>query len=1007
MSSQAKCTVALFSGILCLLLLCCQAEDSISPTGPPSFNSNLHVGDLHASTAEDITLKCPLSGIPTPNITWSKDGQLLEEHSRVSFSVHTAVILAAEVGDSGIYGCNATNKFGSKEAFINVTVTKMKAGKNAGKAPQFYKQMANRYYIAVGKNLKLRCPTDSSPPPEIVWLKNGNTNWSLGQHTIIEDKLKLKGTTLEDSATYTCIVINDFGSVNYTFEVLVKYPGKPFYLVEEDHGYMHAVEGEDVTLACPIIGIPKVKIQWLRSAEQVQENRRITVSNTELVIMNANMSDTGYYQCIGNNSYGKLTINITLNVTEAPPREKSAPVFNVEMRPLVIVPAQNTIKLTCPMDAYPTPKITWLKNNDPSWKRIGGKGVQTDGKLKMRDALPHDTGNYTCIVENEFGSINYTFQVKVQERLTHRPIIKHIKPSENETVVEGSTVTFSCSVLSDLHPYVVWLRWNDGNATRIESQRDALISEWGEFYQEQWLDNPFWNCSYATSMVFKNQTISPLTCLISETLNTKEGSTDLTVEVLKFESVSVNDTGRFSCVASNTIGRSQEDAYLTVIPAKDLTTAKPGGISHVPTTLKNSSLTLIICVVIGLVIVIATILTIWACCRPKKKSHHKHIARVNDKMVLNRQYSSDSGRSTTPFLMARGRLSSSMTVVSEFELPLDPEWEFPRDRLTVTNKILGEGAFGQVVMGIAVGLKGTKGQEPYTIAVKMLKANATDRELSDLMSEMDMMKNIGKHVNIINMLGCCTQEGAPFVLVEYAPNGNLRDFLRMRRPPDGIPPEKLVLMPENQTLTNRDLLSMAYQVGKGMEFLASKKCIHRDLAARNVLVTEDLVMKIADFGLARDIHYVDYYKKTTDGRLPVKWMAPEALFDRVFTTESDVWSYGVLLWEIMTLGGTPYPSVPVEKMFDYLKAGKRMEQPQNCPLEVYHIMRETWQTNRAFRPNFAQLSEDLARTIEMSTNQEYLDLEALGDHPITTFLESEVDSGNSSSHSRHSSESTV
>lgn len=177
----------------------------------------------------------------------------------------------------------------------------------------------------------------------------------------------------------------------------------------------------------------------------------------------------------------------------------------------------------------------------------------------------------------------------------------------------------------------------------------------------------------------------------------------------------------------------------------------------------------------------------------------------------------------------------------------------------------------------------------------------------DLVSEMEMMKMIGKHINIINLIGCCTQDGPLYVVVEYAPYGNLRDFLRQHRPSAGYEPVICQDKKEKKTLTQKDLVSFAYQVARGMEYLASRRvifklfkfsenllisfvfqCIHRDLAARNVLVSEDYVLKIADFGLARDIHCHDYYRKTTDGRLPVKWMAPEALFHRVYTTQSDV-----------------------------------------------------------------------------------------------------------------------
>jgi len=202
----------------------------------------------------------------------------------------------------------------------------------------------------------------------------------------------------------------------------------------------------------------------------------------------------------------------------------------------------------------------------------------------------------------------------------------------------------------------------------------------------------------------------------------------------------------------------------------------------------------------------------------------------------------------------------------------------------------------------------------------MLKEGHTDPEMIDLVSEMDMMKVIGRHINIINLLGVCTQDGPLYVIVEYADHGNLRDFLRKHRPTSGYERPN----GEKPPLSEKQLISFARQIARGMEYLGSKKCIHRDLAARNVLVSDGLILKIADFGLARDIHSNDYYRKLGDGRLPVKWMAPEALFHRKYTIQSDVWSFGILLWEMMTLGGTPYPSVPsIEKLFQLLREGHR------------------------------------------------------------------------------------
>ena len=167
-----------------------------------------------------------------------------------------------------------------------------------------------------------------------------------------------------------------------------------------------------------------------------------------------------------------------------------------------------------------------------------------------------------------------------------------------------------------------------------------------------------------------------------------------------------------------------------------------------------------------------------------------------------------------------------------------------------------------------------------------------------------------------------------------------------------------------------------FQISKGMEYLHSMKCIHRDLAARNVLVAKDYIVKIADFGLARDVHKNDYYRKMGDGCLPVKWMAPEALFQRTYTTRSDVWSFGVLLWEIMTLGASPYPAVPCLKdLLHLLRSGHRMERPPNCTIDVYMIMMECWSLDPTKRPPFSKLVDDLDRLLTRAREGDYLEVE--------------------------------
>lgn len=263
---------------------------------------------------------------------------------------------------------------------------------------------------------------------------------------------------------------------------------------------------------------------------------------------------------------------------------------------------------------------------------------------------------------------------------------------------------------------------------------------------------------------------------------------------------------------------------------------------------------------------------------------------------------------------------------------------------------LGEGAFGKVYCGEFLGAHGNGSVTP--VAIKTLKENATLKTQQDFQREAELMSDL-QHPNIVCLLGVCTKEEPMCMLFEYMSQGDLHEYLIMHSPRSDVSASSEDGTP--QILDLPDFLHIAKQIAAGMEYLASHHYVHRDLAARNCLVGDILTVKISDFGLSRDIYSSDYYRVQSKSLLPVRWMPPESILYGKFTTESDVWSFGVVLWEIFSYGIQPYYGYNNQEVIDMIRSRQLLPCPDDCPAHIYAMMVECWHEIPSRRPSFKEL----------------------------------------------------
>eukprot|EP00111_Clytia_hemisphaerica_P018541 TCONS_00054846-protein len=926
----------------------------ITPYKPKVALPQLPSGKFSRPTGYRATVVCELISSPPPSVKkWMKGSTVIEDCSPYTASDCILSIGATQHSkDSGDYYCVGENKMGETKVKLDLQITeKVELDKPTTTIAVIYEE-----------DRELVCNVaKANPPPTIVWEYQVDTCEKADDNCVPLDnewkrvteqtpesetptmKSKIISKATQKNHFYRCVATNKVASIQlnqfetasdtYNFKVIRTERSKVQFVFLAESTAIN--ENDKINISC-IVDMTKYKKPRI---SKIGDNRLLTVTQTS----GANnidtftywkpiseLTDSGSYICEAENQRGTNSNSQTLEINIEPLVKAEITDFE-DMS--VSQNDRKNLRIFCNATGNPAPVITWTKDgkllddltviNGINQCRTLKKGIYIRKKkrslvicnLNFKD----HGGTYECCAKNALADVKESLELLVYAK----PVIRDLPAERTFGVGDGDSIF--CTSVANPPANVTWERVTNNSTVQI-------------------------------------------------------GFTAVEKVPLDFAKVSKDDAGPYRCTATNEFGTVSETVDVIV---KGTTGGLLGS--------DQKSTIIGIVVAFALLLIIIIIFVCWY--RRHLKAKYAKYLEPNETFIL------DPDR--TLFDQSN-------------DLPYDMSWEFPRERVTFI-KTLGSGAFGQVWLAEAEGLHSfkprentpdarrrrksiQKGRNRYhsmsfrykkqtqnfemslekmMVAVKTLKDGAAESEYKDLASELKILIHLGEHKNIVNLLGACTTGGKLCVILECCPHGSLLNFLRSKR--DVFKPAwaKHEVDMEKEC-SYIDLAMTAWQVSKGMDFLQTKKLIHRDLAARNVLVGDDYIMKIADFGLARDIYADEFYLKNTTGLLPIKWMAPESIFDRVYTTSSDVWSYGILLWEIFTLGGSPYPGLPTENLRDYLESGRRMECPEQCPKDIYEIMLDCWAKSPYERPLFAQITERLNNCMKQNIStgdapQNYLD----------------------------------
>ena len=368
-----------------------------------------------------------------------------------------------------------------------------------------------------------------------------------------------------------------------------------------------------------------------------------------------------------------------------------------------------------------------------------------------------------------------------------------------------------------------------------------------------------------------------------------------------------------------------------------------------------------ICGAVLLLLCLIVLIAVLCCtCKMCRKSHRANMGLLAPNTIDGDYRLKSLDRPVSPLAvnhhyLTSGELQSGNSLADDLDLR-----QFPREDV-VYIRDLGQGNFGLVVQAEARGI--ISGEDSTTVAVKVLKENSSLQAKKEFFKEASLMHEF-EHQNILRLLGVCIEQEPLCMIFEYMELGDLNNFLRKNDPRKVAGSKQSLSSDGGKLLHDLDtyrLVNMTIDIIAGLEYLASHHYVHRDLATRNCLVNSNLRVKIADFGLSQDVYSSDYYRLGESSLLPVRWMPPEAIIYGKFTLQSDIWSFGVVGWELFSYGQQPYYGLTNEEVCKHVRNAQTLECPENAPQEIYDLMLDCWNMEPSERPNASELHIGLRR----------------------------------------------